>query len=149
MKADIGKVHKPQSSRFARRPYFYTISSTEKMCIRDQQGLLNMCTDVIHKYTCGHTKKDRAPCAGARGGTCKGTSQKVISHSERCAACGKCTSGLKSHDRRWQTADRGPSNRKLCQEALPFRHLKWLIFFDSSEPKMTIDLGLFALRPAR
>jgi Fe-S-cluster-containing hydrogenase component 2 len=50
-----------------------------------------MCIDVVHKYICGHTKKDQAPCAAKKSGGCKGQQgQKTISHSERCASCGSC-----------------------------------------------------------
>ena len=60
------------------------------MCLNAQGQQVNMCTDIIHKYTCGHTKKDKAPCAGKKSGGCKGQGVKTVTHSERCPQCGKC-----------------------------------------------------------
>ncbi|KAM0806424.1 hypothetical protein BDR22DRAFT_30840 [Usnea florida] len=53
-------------------------------------GPVNMCRLLVHKYSCGHSKTDVAPCAGHRGGGCSGTTEKTVSHKEKCARCGKC-----------------------------------------------------------
>lgn len=53
-------------------------------------GPVNMCRLLVHKYSCGHSKTDVAPCAGHRGGGCSGTTEKIVAHKEKCARCGKC-----------------------------------------------------------
>lgn len=47
-----------------------------------------MCIKVVHKYSCGHRLVETANCAYSKGGGCKGTSEKVVTHAEKCDKCG-------------------------------------------------------------
>jgi hypothetical protein len=43
-----------------------------------------MCTRLIHKYACGHQLVETATCANQRCGACKGVTDKVVVHAEKC-----------------------------------------------------------------
>ena len=43
-----------------------------------------MCTKFVHKYGCGHQLVETAPCANKRAGACKGVTEKVVPHVEKC-----------------------------------------------------------------
>ena len=79
------------------KDHFNTFPSTKNyvtstMRTSSTSGPVNMCRLLIHKYSCGHSKTDVAPCAGQRGGGCPGTTEKTVTHKEKCARCGKCQS---------------------------------------------------------
>ena len=87
----------PASSPFARTIQHPLLlpqapsTSSPAMRTASTSGPVNMCRLLIHKYSCGHSKTDLAPCAGHRGGHCSGTTEKTVSHKEKCARCGKCS----------------------------------------------------------
>ncbi|KAL2056646.1 hypothetical protein ABVK25_003040 [Lepraria finkii] len=56
------------------------------------QHPINFCTEITHNYTCGHTKKDKAPCAGKKSGVCSGKVQKTVIHNEQCSGHDKWSS---------------------------------------------------------
>jgi len=43
-----------------------------------------MCTKVVHKYGCGHQLVETAPCANKRAGACRGITEKIVNHTEKC-----------------------------------------------------------------
>ena len=107
-------------------PQSYVIST---MRTSSSSGPINMCRLLIHKYSCGHSKTDVAPCAGHRGGGCSGTTEKTVTHKEKCARCGKCQCpGVE-----WRECLANRDAGLSCREPLrPLRHQQWLIIRSSS-----------------
>lgn len=137
---------------------------TPNMRTSTTSGPIDMCRLLIHKYSCGHSKTDVAPCAGQRGGGCTGTTEKTVSHKEKCARCGKCwcpstnapslfhsllpptaqTSANEYDD--MLTGHIGLKARAL--ESLALRHRQWLISCSSSSHGPLSKLIFAALRHA-
>ena len=66
-----------------RRPFLNLMGN-----ITFQIDLPNMCVRVQHKYGCGHSEIQKAPCADSKAGGCKGETSRVVQHSGNCPRCG-------------------------------------------------------------
>lgn len=46
-----------------------------------------MCLTFLHRYSCGHSKRDQAACAASKNQPCEGISTRVVIHDETCIPC--------------------------------------------------------------
>ena len=66
----------------------YPHSSGPTNTLPSTEALPEMCVEVHHKYACGCTKVQLAPCANSRAGGCKGLTTKTVAHGESCSSHG-------------------------------------------------------------
>lgn len=52
------------------------------------QQQVNMCSQVTHSYTCGHSTTDKIPCATSKVRDCKKLDKRHIPHTKTCFRCG-------------------------------------------------------------
>ena len=70
------------------RGSLYPHSSGPTIALSSTEALPEMCVEVHHKYACGCTKVQRAPCANSRAGGCRGLTTKTVAHGESCSGHG-------------------------------------------------------------
>ncbi|CAI6339447.1 unnamed protein product [Periconia digitata] len=46
-----------------------------------------MCNTFVHTYQCGHTIREKAPCAPSRAGPCGVDKTTKVKHDSKCDSC--------------------------------------------------------------
>jgi len=74
-KSVLNNVHRSYTQTLTLR------ALSEKLLYTD---LPIMCVKVEHKYSCGHSETQKAPCADSKAGGCKGESKRTVQHAGKC-----------------------------------------------------------------
>ncbi len=94
---------------------------------RTIEPFINMCTKIVHEYSCGHKITEMATCAASRRGPCGVSNTKIIKHSEKCDDCddSSCMCNIKALHR---------SDSMTTDARLPSRSPELVAHFDENPP---------------